>query len=82
MTKLLEAFARWRTWIVNLVLAVMVLLPDLLNSPEVLAIVPAEYQRYVLLAAFLANIWMRPRPAVLPSDPEVDMRRDRLDRGW
>lgn len=77
MTYLWELTVRFRTWIVNLVLAVMVLAPELLNSPEVLAIVPAEYQRWILAAAFLVNIWMRPRPAVIKSDPEVDMRARR-----
>lgn len=68
---ILEHVARLRTWIFNLVLAVLFVAPEILNSPEVLAVVPSEWQRWFLVAAFLANIWMRPRPAVLPSDPEV-----------
>lgn len=62
---------RLRTWIVNLALALLVLLPEIANSPEILALVPQEFQRYFLAGLFLLNIWMRPRPAVLPSDPEV-----------
>lgn len=62
---------RLRTWIVNLALALLVLLPEIANSPEILAIVPQEFQRYFLAGLFLLNIWMRPRPAVLPSDPEA-----------
>lgn len=62
---------RLRTWIVNLALALLVLLPEIANSPEILAIVPKEFQRYFLAGLFLLNIWMRPRPAVLPSDPEA-----------
>lgn len=62
---------RLRTWIVNLALALVVLLPEIVNSPEILAIVPKEFQRYFLAGLFLLNIWMRPRPAVLPSDPEA-----------
>lgn len=62
---------RLRTWIVNLALALVVLLPEIANSPEILAIVPKEFQRYFLAGLFLLNIWMRPRPAVLPSDPEA-----------
>ena len=81
MNRIWEIFVRWRTWLVNAALAIMVLLPGLLNSPEVLAVVPAEHQRWVILAAFLVNIWMRQRPAVVKSDPEVDMRKDRLSRG-
>jgi len=81
MTKPLETLVRWRTWIVNLVLAILLIAPEILSSPEVLAIVPAEWQRWVLVAAFLVNILMRPRAAVLPSDPEVDMRRNRIGKG-
>lgn len=62
---------RLRTWIVNLALALLVLLPEIANSPEILAIVPKDFQRYFLAGLFLLNIWMRPRPAVLPSDPEA-----------
>lgn len=80
MKAILETLVRWRTWIVNAVLALLFALPAILNSPEVLAVIPSEYQRWFLVAAFLVNIWMRPRPAVLPDDPEVDMRNDRLGR--
>lgn len=75
MTRLWEYTVRFRTWIVNLLLAVMLVAPDLLNSPEVLAVFPAEWQRYVLAAGFLANILMRPRPAVISTDPEVKVRK-------
>lgn len=71
MANILKTLARWRTWIVNVVLAALFALPAILNSPEILAVIPAEYQRWFLVAAFLINIWMRPRPAVLPSDPEA-----------
>jgi hypothetical protein len=66
-----EFIIRFRTWIVNLTLALLVLLPEVANSPEILAIVPKDFQRYFLAGLFLLNIWMRPRPAVLPSDPEA-----------
>lgn len=78
MRKLLERIVRFRTWILNLVLTLAVVAPDLLNSPEMLALVPATYQRWVLAAAFLVNIWMRPRPAVIASDPEAGLRQERL----
>ncbi|WP_449395606.1 hypothetical protein [Devosia riboflavina] len=80
MKAFIETLVRWRTWIVNAVLALLFALPAILNSPEILAVIPAEYQRWFLVAAFLVNIWMRPRPAVLPSDPEVDMRKSRLGK--
>lgn len=80
VNSLIETLVRWRTWIVNAVLALLFALPAILNSPEILAVIPPDYQRWFLVAAFLVNIWMRPRPAVLPSDPEVDMRKSRLGK--
>lgn len=78
MRKLLLRIVRFRTWILNLVLTFAVVAPDLLNSPEMLALVPGEYQRWVIAAAFLVNIWMRPRAAVIGSDPEAALRQERL----
>lgn len=71
MKKITEYIIRFRTWIFNLLLAIATLAPEILSAPEILAIVPSSYQRYFLAALFLINIWMRPRPAVLPSDPEA-----------
>ena len=75
MNRIIEAVIRFRTWLANLFFVVLIIAPDLLNSPEILAIIPTEYQRYVLAAAFLLNIWMRPRPAVLPNDLEASVSR-------
>lgn len=69
-----ETLVRWRTWIVNTVLAVVTIAPEILNAPEVLAVVPHEYQRYFLAGLFVLNILMRPRPAAVKSDPEVQVR--------
>jgi hypothetical protein len=71
MKSFIKTLARWRTWIVNLLLAALTVAPEILNAPEILALVPENYQRTFLAFLFLLNIWMRPRPAVLPSDPEV-----------
>ncbi|UNK39403.1 hypothetical protein MNR02_06760 [Shinella sp. H4-D48] len=75
VSKLATALARWRTWIVNGLLALAVVLPEIANSPEILAIVPREWQRWFLAGVFLLNIWMRPRPAVLAGDPEVQAKK-------
>lgn len=64
------AVVRFRTWLVNGIGALMILLPELLNAPEVLAVIPQQYQKYVFVAALLINIWMRPRPAVVKADVE------------
>lgn len=77
MRKLWESVIRFRTWIVNLVLVLAVILPDLLNSPEILAVVPAEYQRWTVAFAFLINIWLRPRPAVIKTDLEASVSRSK-----
>ena len=63
-----KLIARWRTWIVNVALAGLVVLPEVMRAPEILAIIPDSYRNIVIAAMFLLNIWMRPRPAVLPSD--------------
>jgi len=62
------AVVRFRTWLVNGIGAALILLPELLNAPEVLAVIPQQYQKYVFVAALLINIWLRPRPAVVKSD--------------
>lgn len=72
MTRIWESIVRFRTWIANLFFAALIVAPDLLSSPEVLAAVPAEYQRYVIAAGFIVNIWMRPRPAVIASDLKAE----------
>jgi len=76
-----RVLARWRTYVVNLALAALVVAPELIHSPEILAIIPRDYQRWALALAFLVNIWMRPRPAVLPGDPEARAKRGACDAG-
>ena len=77
MKRIIEAVIRFRTWLANLFFALLIVAPDLLNSPEVIAIIPAEYQRWVIAAGFLVNIWLRPRPAVLATDLEASVSRSR-----
>lgn len=75
LNRIWEAIVRLRTWVFNIVLALLFIAPEILNSPEILAVIPAEYQRWFLVAAFLVNIWLRPRPASLASDPEVQVKK-------
>lgn len=72
-----EYVIRFRTWIVNVLFALII-------SPEVVmvllganwgSIIPEPYINYVTIAIPIINIWMRPRPAVLPSDPEVKIAK-------
>ncbi|UJW87944.1 hypothetical protein [Devosia sp. SL43] len=75
LPRIWEVIVRWRTYLLNIVLALAFILPEVLNSPEILAVIPPGYQRWFLVAAFLLNIWMRPRPASIASDPEVQVRK-------
>ena len=68
LTKIWEIMVRWRTWLANSFFALLLFVPDILNQPEVLAIIPANYSKYVVAAAFLINSWLRPRPAVMKKD--------------
>jgi predicted cobalt transporter CbtA len=75
MNQIWEALVRFRTWIVNVVASLLILLPELLNAPEVLAVIPQQYQKYVFVAALILNIVMRPRPAAMAKDPEVQIAK-------
>ncbi|MBI4048799.1 MAG: hypothetical protein HY371_18475 [Devosia nanyangense] len=75
-----DKLVRWRTWIVNIAMAVLVVLPEIVTAPEFVAVLPIEYQRYLLAAGFLINILMRPRAAVRADDPEAEVTRMRKQR--
>ena len=75
LEKIWEFLVRLRTWLFNGVLALLVLAPEILNAPEILAVVPQHYQRYFLAGLFVVNILMRPRPAVMAKDPEAEVTR-------
>ena len=74
MNRIWETLVRWRTWFVNVSASLLILLPELLNAPEVMAVIPIQYQKYVFVAALLLNVLMRPRAATIASDPEVQVR--------
>lgn len=73
-----EYVIRFRTWIVNVLFAFLL-------APEVImvllgadwgSIIPDPYIKYITIAIPILNIWMRPRPAVLSSDPEAKLSKD------
>lgn len=83
METLWERLRRYRTWVFNAV-AGLLISPDLclaLVGYDWSLIIPPRFMPYVTLAIIIINVLMRPRPAVLPQDPEVDMRKDRLGKG-
>lgn len=73
MKALWKKIVRWRTWIVNLIFGA-VLTPEVilaLMGADWGAVVPKEWMPYVGIALAVLNVWMRPRAAVLPDDPEA-----------
>lgn len=69
-----DFIVRWRTWLMNVFGAIILALPDLmlfLNSRELMEVLPLGYQKWLALGLLIANIWMRPRPAVRAGDPET-----------
>ena len=70
MNELWEAVVRFRTWLFNGVGFVLLALLPLLGAPEIMAVIPPDLQKYIIAAAFIINIWMRPRPAAVKKDPE------------
>ena len=78
MTFIIETFIRWRTWIVNTFFAILIVLPDLLMALlgfDWDTIVPAHYMPWLTLFILIVNVWMRPRPAVISTDPEAKLMK-------
>jgi hypothetical protein len=63
MKKLWTEIVRWRTLLFNGIGAFLFAIAPLLGAPELLAVVPAQHQKWLILAVFIVNYWMRPRPA-------------------
>lgn len=79
MQNILETLQRWRTWLFNTVAALLIS-PDLylaLVGYDWSLIIPPRFMPYVTLAIIVVNVMMRPRPAVLPNDPEAQVSRQR-----
>lgn len=77
MNKLWETLVRWRTWLVNVLFAIL-LTPELvvaLLGFDWATVIPPGLMPYVSLAIIILNIWMRPRPASIASDPEVQVKK-------
>src|SRR5690349_21680890 len=77
--KLWDIVVRWRTWIVNLFAALLLVLPDLVTALmgfQWATVVPKEWMPWVTLAIVVLNVWMRPRPASRAADPDVQVRKE------
>lgn len=78
MRRAWEFLIRWRTWLVNAGAGLLLVLPDIvlaLLGFDWATILPREWMPYITLAIIVLNVWMRPRPAVIASDPEAEVSR-------
>jgi hypothetical protein len=78
MQAIWEFVVRFRTWLFNVLALVLLVGPDLivaLLGYHWADIVPAKYMPLVTLAIIVINVLMRPRPASIASDPEVQVRK-------
>lgn len=71
LNKLWDAIIRWRTALFNGIGGLVVLVLPLFGAPEVLAVIPTPYHKWVYVSVFVINWWMRPRAASRQSDPEM-----------
>jgi hypothetical protein len=77
---MIEMLIRWRTWIVNVLASVLLVVPVVLEAFAGFdwgLVLPPQYVPLVAVFVALVNIWMRPRPAVRAHDPEVEYQRER-----
>jgi hypothetical protein len=68
--KVWDFLVRFRTWLVNTGFMLLLFVPDVVNQPQLLAVIPQGYHKYVVAAAFVINIWLRPRPAARAKDQQ------------
>jgi hypothetical protein len=79
MQKFWEFVVRFRNWLVTLIGALIIILPDLLQAPELIAVLPEAWRKWVFLAVLLLNLALRWRPAAMWHDPEVRYARAARD---
>lgn len=76
-----DFIVRARTWLLGLAGAValilpelMLVLPDILKSPEVMAVMSPEVRVWTGIASLVLVVWSRPRMASRPADVEVKVK--------
>ena len=74
-SKIWDHLVRFRVWVFNTFGATVLLILPLLGAPEIMALLNPTQQKWVIAAAFVINIWMRPRPALRAADPEVEITK-------
>ena len=78
-----DFIVRFRTWLLGVVgvIIMVVPLPDLislaaqiLNAPEIVAVLPPGWKTWAAAIGFILMVWSRPRPASRAADPEVKVK--------
>ncbi|WP_240233632.1 hypothetical protein [Devosia lacusdianchii] len=82
MNRIWDFLIRLRTWIIGGMGIILVMLPDLLviaaellNSPDLVAVLPESWKSYAAVAALIFTVWSRWRPATRAADPEVQVKK-------
>lgn len=82
MSTFIDFIVRFRTWILGVAGIVAMFLPDLidlasqlLNAPQIVAVLPEGWKTWAAAVGFVLMIWSRPRPASRAHDPEVKVKK-------
>lgn len=66
-----DKLVRFRNWFVAATGSLLFVVVPLLGAPEIIAIVPMQYHKYLVAAAFVLPALMNLWPKMRPSDPEA-----------
>lgn len=80
MQALWDFLVRFRTWLIGVAGIIVVMLPDLiaigsqvLNAPQIIAVLPDGWKTWASAIGFALLIWSRWRPATRAADTEVQV---------
>lgn len=75
MMQVWDFLIRFRNYVITAVGSLLLFLPDLLAAPELLAVLPEQYHKWVFLGTLMLNLAARWRPATRTADPEVQYKK-------
>lgn len=77
-----DFIVRFRTWLIGVAGVAAMFAPDLielasqlLNAPQIVAVLPAGWKTWAGAIGFVLMVWSRPRPASRASDAEVQVKK-------
>lgn len=83
LTKLTDFAIRFRTWLLGAIGMIALFLPDLLtvlgdilNSPQIVAVLPPNWKAWAGAIGFICLVWSRWRPATRTADVEVQVKKE------